>query len=199
MGNEPSNFERNTTKKIQLNLPPGNSYLKIVICGGKDSGKTSFCRKLTKGIFSLKKPVAENVELSLKTIPWSDTSYIHLQFWDLSSIEEKGNKTRLFYENSSAAFIFCDITNSQSIEDAKRWKVDYDNKTSKKNPVVLISNKHDIPHNPLNDTKLKEFMFQYSFSGHYAISVKNNESFDEPIIHILNQLFAPNLESTEGN
>ena len=147
-----------------------------------------------------------------------DNATIQLQLWDITSLEEKGNKTRVFflfflfilsvkkivppknkneqqyYENADGALILSDVTNPISLEEAKRWKVDLDNKTNKKIPAVLLANKTDMPHSPPNRDKLGEFLFNNKFSKYHEVSANDGRGLEEAFIDLLTQIYAPEGE-----
>ena len=61
----------------------------------------------------------------------------------------------MYYRNSHAAFIVCDNTKPETLENVKKWKSQIGEKTLLPNgkplPVILLVNKCDLAENPLSE------------------------------------------------
>eukprot|EP01156_Anaeramoeba_ignava_P000097 Anaeramoba_ignava/a101033_27.p1 GENE.a101033_27~~a101033_27.p1 ORF type:complete len:154 (+),score=55.83 a101033_27:22-462(+) len=118
---------------------------KVVVVGDPNVGKTSFLRKLTTGEFSINEKRTLGVDYRMKTLVVNNTE-VNIQFWDIAGDSAYGSLTKIFYRNTSGAFVVFDVTDQATFENVKRWKQDLDEKTdSPKIPVILIGNKSDKP------------------------------------------------------
>ena len=64
-------------------------------------------------------------DFTLKVIE-IDGKPIHLQLWDIAGQERLGGIPTLFCRNASGAFVVCDLTRFETLQNAAEWKVQID-------------------------------------------------------------------------
>jgi small GTP-binding protein len=120
-----------------------NEYLhKICVVGDVGSGKTSFIKRLSHDTFNNDYKATIGVDFGLKVVtcpndvdPTMKDTY-RLQLWDIAGQERYGNMTKVYYKESSAYFIVCDITRSSTMDAIKKWVSDIQSKH-------IVFDKHD--------------------------------------------------------
>ena len=121
---------------------PKIEYLyKICVVGDRETGKTSFVKKIVYDVFSstYKETIGADFNLSVKEI---DGEIFRLQLWDIGGQERFGTMTKKYYEETTAVFLIVDAMKESTITGAIKWKNDLDNKLGK--PVILLVNKTDL-------------------------------------------------------
>lgn len=105
---------------------------KIVIVGGVNVGKTALVQRLAHNMFL--KDYKATIGLNAVTLP------NNIVLYDIAGQEYL---TSLYYKDAIGAFVVTDITQPLTLEMAKRWKKDLDDKLPDK-PVFLLINKCDL-------------------------------------------------------
>eukprot|EP00483_Globobulimina_turgida_P007193 UN07207 len=116
--------------------------------------------------------------VKVQNIKWS------IQLWDIAGQERFIGLTRTYYKNALAAIVVFDITQRISLQNAKKWKNDVDDKIFLPNgnhiPAILFANKWDlIEQQPalrkFNDSELDEFCKENNFLGWFSTSAKTGK------------------------
>ena len=159
---------------------------KVVVVGDIGTGKTSFVKKLVHNIFSIHYKATIGVDFALKVKKDGNVTS-RLQLWDIAGQERYGNMTRVYYKEAIGAFVVIDTTRDNTIEGAKKWKHDLDNKLqwtdvyqSDVKPVILLVNKVDqLDEIARSELNYDDFCKEHGFHSWFAISSKNNIGIDE--------------------
>jgi Ras-related protein Rab-32 len=158
---------------------------KILLVGDMGCGKSSFMKRLVHCVFSGNYKATVGVDFGLKVKNVDNISF-RLQFWDIAGQEKYGSRTKVYYEEASGAFVFIDLTRKGTIDTAKIWKRDLDNKINMKklyspeiNPVILLVNKLDLLEDEVEKDYYDSFCQEHGFHSWFAISCKDNVGIDE--------------------
>jgi len=129
--------------------PKKEPVYKILVIGDIGTGKTSLIKRYVHDIFSIHYKSTIGVDFASKLVKWDDTTTIHLQLWDIAGQERFGNMTRQYYKEAHGALIVFDTTRLQTLDAARKWKLDLDTKVTLPNseepiPAILLANKIDL-------------------------------------------------------
>lgn len=175
--------------------------LKLIFVGDMGTGKTSFIRQFVSGVFSEFYKSTIGVDFAHKSIDWDENTTIDLQLWDISGQERFEKLTRMFYRESVGAYIFFDVNKLMTLDTAKFWKQDIDEKvfTNKNEPIpcVLLGNKCDLVKS-YEWGKTKEEMDQYckenKYIGFFETSAAERINVDESINFIVKYILDNGIE-----
>lgn len=179
-----------------MNLEDKNKHvkkvLKLIFVGDMGTGKTSFIRQFVSGVFSEFYKSTIGVDFAHKSIEWDENTTIDLQLWDISGQERFEKLTRMFYQESVGAYILFDVYDLNTLDTAKFWKEDIDEKvlTDKNEPIpcVLLGNKCDLVKS-FEWGKTKEEMDQFckenKYIGFFETSARERTNVDESINFII--------------
>merc|ERR1712154_548999 len=126
-----------------------------------------------------------------------DDMTLKVQLWDIAGQDRFIGLAPTYYRHAVAAIVAFDITSAVSLQNAKKWKTDVDDKVFLRNgdniPVVLFANKWDlIEENPkkqqYSDKELDEFCHENSFIGWFSMSAKNGMNVKKGINDIISQI-----------
>lgn len=161
------------------------TYLhKICVIGDVESGKTSFIKKITRDSFSPDYRSTIGVDFGLKVVPLPHGDTMRLQLWDIAGQERYGNMTGIYYKETSAAYIVCDVTRSSTMDGIIKWKRDIDEKLGC--PVILLINKIDLV-SELEFYKNFDFAKAYHIDQYFLISSKEGTGL-QPAIDAMTNL-----------
>jgi Ras-related protein Rab-32 len=166
---------------------------KILIIGDVGCGKTSLVKRFVHDIYSDHTQPTIGVDFLLKVIE-QENRVIRLQIWDVSGQERLGNMTRVYYRDAVAALILTDITRPTTLDGAKKWKQDLDDKLEidgEPVPTLLVCNKIDLVSQSYRDevkNKLETYISTEKINGYLMTSVKNNENIDSAFEFIIKEI-----------
>eukprot|EP01084_Bolivina_argentea_P023213 43283_1 len=168
------------------------NVVKILVIGDHNTGKTSIVRRYVYKQFDEYSVEATiGMDIASKHVR-VDGMTLKVQLWDIAGQDRFIGLAATYYRHAVAAIVVFDITNASSLQNAKKWKTDVDDKVFLRNgdniPVVLFANKWDlIEENPkkrqVSDTQLDEFCHENKFIGWFSTSamsgmnVKNGMNF----------------------
>lgn len=181
----------------------GKEYLyKVLVVGCAATGKTSLIHRTVEGHFSGQYKSTIGVDFALKSLE-RDQHKIFIQLWDIAGQERFSSLTRVYYRDAVGAFVVIDASADlkTSLESAKKWKDDVDDKVKLPNgehlPVVLIANKSDLLGNihNINESEIDEFAKANKFAGWLATSAKENINVEEAVGALVDKI----LQNAERN
>lgn len=155
---------------------------KVCVVGDIGAGKSTFCKKMTQDIFITHYKSTIGVDFSLKVIREEDP-LMRIKLWDISGQERYGNMTRIYYQETDAAFVLLDAARDSTLEGAKRWKLDLDNKVSWDNypegtkTCILLVCKSDMV--TIDNKFYDNFCADNGFHSWLPISNKTGEGIQE--------------------
>ena len=126
---------------------------KVIMLGKEGSGKTSFFKKLTTGIFPEKtistirlerKIISQKLEINNKG-KIQERNFI-IKLYDTLGQERFGTLTNSYYKGSDGILLVYDITNRESFDSIQMWidTVKSELIDFKTYVIVLIGNKSDL-------------------------------------------------------
>eukprot|EP01083_Nonionella_stella_P088060 245202_1 len=155
---------------------------KILVIGDHNTGKTSIARRYVYKQFdeySVEATIGMDIASKFVRV---DGMVLKVQLWDIAGQDRFIGLAPTYYRHAVAAIIVIDITSASSLQNAKKWKADVDDKVFLRNgdniPSVLFANKWDlIEENPkkrqVSDVQLEEFSHENNFIGWFSTSAKS--------------------------
>ncbi|XP_065846705.1 ras-related protein Rab-7L1-like [Oscarella lobularis] len=163
---------------------------KVILVGDPAVGKTAFVRRFVTNQFDTGYRATMGVEYSSKIVHVDGTS-VKINLWDIVGQERFRSMTRSFYKMASGAFILCDVTQHDTLDQAIAWKRDVDEKVSlpsgKSLPCLLIANKIDLEAQ-MTDDKISSVAQTRGFYSFYKTSVKENLNVEESVISLSREM-----------
>ena len=117
--------------------------VKFIIIGDSSVGKSNILSVYRDGTFTEKKQPSIGVEFIAKNIEIG-SSIFRLQIWDTAGQETFLSMTRVYYKNSSCAFLVYDITEKESFNHLDFWLCELKKEAPDSILYVLIGNKCDM-------------------------------------------------------
>ena len=117
--------------------------LKFILIGDSSVGKTNIISKYKEDKFDIKTQPSIGVQFIAKNVVLENTTF-RLQIWDTAGQESFRAMTRIYYKNSSCAFIIYDITEKESFNHLESWITECKKIAPETTLFVLIGNKNDL-------------------------------------------------------
>ena len=165
-------------------------YLKFIVIGGVGVGKTSIVRRYVSGVFTENYKTTIGIDFAQK-ITKDENKIYKINLYDISGQERFGNMTRIYYKATDVVLVVYDLTKNSSLEEAIRWKNDFDSKNNDNCPVYLIGNKLDQLHYP-NDDLVMKTVNDHNFTKHFYVSAKNGENIGEIFKYMIKNITPKN-------
>lgn len=152
--------------------------VKILLLGGSESGKLSFCTKYSNG-FSKTFEQSLGVDIFVREEKYPDGEDITYSCWVCAPERRFQYYWPKFFRGASGVFIMFDLTNRTNFEEVRFW---YD--TVRDNlglvPMVLLGNKADLVVERVIDfSEARKLSNQLEFAAYLDISVKENVNVSE--------------------
>ena len=152
--------------------------LKVIIIGDSCVGKSNIFSVYRDGTFSEKLQPSIGVEFLAKNIKINNIIF-RLQIWDTAGQENFVSMTKVYYRNSSVAFIVHDITEKESFHHIEFWLNELKKEAPESILLVLIGNKNDMnDRRQINYEQGKEFADKHKMLF-YEVSAKNKINIDK--------------------
>jgi len=151
-----------------------------LVIGDVATGKTSLIQKYVHKTFVENHHATLGVDFSLKRVRVEDT-LLNVQLWDIAGQERFIGLAPTYYKHAVAAIVVFDITRKPTLDNARKWKEDVDDKVFLRNgdniPVVLFANKWDLveeneSNRAVSDEELDNFCHDNHFVGWFTTSAK---------------------------
>lgn len=126
-----------------------NNY-KVIIIGRSAVGKSTLLLRYVDDEFNPQKPTV-GIDYRFKKVSYSGTEF-NLELWDSAGQERYRTIVYNYFKLSKAACIVFDITNEESLTDAKIWLQQLVLHCGNEIPKIILANKADL----LDPVKLKE-------------------------------------------
>ena len=117
--------------------------LKFIVIGDSSVGKSNIISKYKENKFDEKGQPSIGVQFIAKNVVIENTTF-RLQVWDTAGQESFRSMTRIYYKNSSCAFIVYDITEKESFNHVESWISECKKIAPETVLLVLIGNKSDL-------------------------------------------------------
>lgn len=158
--------------------------IKIVVVGNSGTGKTSFCSRWIKGIFSEIYKATVMSDFSFKIYEYKGNTY-KIQFWDIAGQDKNVYTSKIFTKNAHGSIVLYDATNPDTLKETLKWKKAIDENTKFVDgdylPSVLIQNKIDLIDEDQikNDQEGRNFAEQNQFINFFKTSCKTGVGVEE--------------------
>ena len=117
--------------------------LKFIVIGDSSVGKSNIISRYKENKFDEKGQPSIGVQFIAKNVVIENTTF-RLQVWDTAGQETFRSMTRIYYKNSSCAFIVYDITEKESFNHVESWISECKKIAPETVLLVLIGNKSDL-------------------------------------------------------
>jgi small GTP-binding protein len=120
---------------------------KVCLIGDWGVGKTSLIRKYVFNQFDDKYIVTLGTKVSKKRIKFKITEEkiidMNLMIWDIMGQENFKKIQLMAFKNANGAFIVCDITRRETLDNLSNWRSDIF-KVTGEIPIIILANKSDL-------------------------------------------------------
>eukprot|EP00993_Chasmostoma_nieuportense_P004349 NODE_5022_length_709_cov_176.111684_g4859_i0.p1 GENE.NODE_5022_length_709_cov_176.111684_g4859_i0~~NODE_5022_length_709_cov_176.111684_g4859_i0.p1 ORF type:complete len:213 (+),score=34.50 NODE_5022_length_709_cov_176.111684_g4859_i0:59-697(+) len=183
-----------------MNETDSQYIYKVLVVGDYAVGKTSLIRRYCTGEFTTNYRITIGVDFCLKSLT-HNAHDVSLQLWDIAGHERFGAMTRVYYKFAVAAVVVFDLTRATTLESARRWRQDINEKISLPDthaiPMILLANKADMD-SDLPSERLDQFVKEHGFIGWPPTSAKSGQNVDLAFRQLLDSIFltAKNMDVT---
>lgn len=137
---------------------PNNLNYKVVFLGETSVGKSSIVSRFTRDEFFEYKEPTIGAAFQTKSIHTDNGFIVNMEFWDTAGQERYRALAPMYYRGAKAAFIVYDITNKETIQNAKYWIREITNKGEPGCILVLLGNKLDILNRQIEYEEVSSFI-----------------------------------------
>lgn len=123
---------------------------KTIIIGRSAVGKSTLLLRYVEGEFNPQKPTI-GIDYRFKKVSYEGQAF-NLELWDSAGQERYRTIVYNYFNLSKAACVVFDITNEESLKDARNWLEQLVLHCGKEIPKILLGNKSDL----LTPAKLEE-------------------------------------------
>ena len=151
--------------------------VKIIVCGGADSGKTSLIQRHQHNHFEPAYRPSQQVDMSLLT-----QGPFQMHLWDIPGSESASGRTPVFYEGAAAFLVVADVT--KHLDSAADWITDIQKRSSA--PVVLLLNKCDLKRGNASKTlaSIRDWAQDRHIAAWFEVSALENQGFRQAMQHV---------------
>jgi small GTP-binding protein len=169
--------------------------LKILVVGCSGTGKTSFVRRWTKGIFKDSYLPTVVSEFGFK-IYESNGKFYRIQLWDIGGQDKSLTMAKIFARDSHGCLVVSDSTDIKTLEDTLNWKNIVSEEAEfldgGKIPFILIQNKTDLIESREDFNKIENYTKKISednnFDKYFMTSVKKNVNVEESMTYLIEKI-----------
>ena len=162
-------------------------YLKILIIGDTNVGKTSLFLKYCDNDFPEGHLATIGVEYKIKIIK-KNGLFVQLQIWDTAGQERFKSITKSFFQGANGILFVYDVTSRKSFLNVKEWIKDVENKNNdfKK---ILVCNKIDLKDKNQIVNKEDEIFARNKNIFRIETSAKDGTNVDEAFTKLVDLIF----------
>ena len=118
---------------------------KVVLVGDTNVGKTSILQRYAKDNFETDSETTISPTFLTRMIDFPVSGVkAKLQIWDTAGQEKYRSVTPIYYRDAAAAICVFDVTNRQSLDDARKWLNDLRQYAPPHIVIGLAGNKCDL-------------------------------------------------------
>jgi small GTP-binding protein len=152
--------------------------LKFIIIGDSSVGKSNIISQYKEGKFDEGTQPSIGVQFIAKNVEL-DQKIFRLQIWDTAGQENFRAMTKIYYKNSSCAFIVYDITEKDTFHHVESWIKECKKVAPETILFVLIGNKNDLDEKrDITYDEGKNFAQKHNMLF-FETSAKNGNNIDE--------------------
>jgi len=173
---------------------------KILVIGDVATGKTSMIQRYVYKTFDPNHNATLGVDFALKRVRVEE-NLLNVQLWDIAGQERFIGLAPTYYKHAVAAIVVFDITKRGTLDNARKWKADVDDKVFLRNgdniPVVLFANKWDLVdendrNRTVSDDELDEFCHEHHYVGWFTTSAKTGLNVKKGMNFIITKVMKNN-------
>ena len=168
-------------------LEDNTIYLKILIIGDSNVGKTSLFLNYCENDFPESYLATIGVEYKIKKIK-KNGLIVQLQIWDTAGQERFKSITKSFYHGANGILFVYDITNRKSFLNIKEWLKDVENKNTNFKKI-LVGNKIDLKEKNKIINKEDEIYAKTKKIYRIETSAKYGTNVDEAFNKLIDLIF----------
>ncbi|WFD18257.1 GTP-binding protein of the rab/ypt [Malassezia caprae] len=117
---------------------------KLVLLGESSVGKSSIALRFVKDQFEDYRESTIGAAFLTQTVKRSDDTKVKLEIWDTAGQERYKSLAPMYYRNAHCAIVVYDITEKDSLENAKSWIRELQRHADSNIIIVLVGNKLDL-------------------------------------------------------
>jgi len=162
-------------------------HYKVVVLGETSVGKSSIVSRFTRDeFFDFQEPTI-GAAFQTKSIHIDNDCIVKMEFWDTAGQERYRSLAPMYYRGAKAAFIVYDITNKDSLKNAKFWIREVTEKGEPGCILVLLGNKLDIPNRQIEYEEVSSFI-ETSNIMFSEVSAKTGENINNIMTDVAKEL-----------
>jgi len=132
-----------------------NDYIKIVLIGDSNVGKSSLIHRYIEDSYSPDQPNTVGVDFFAKKAQVAGKTYT-VQVWDTAGQERFKAMVRTYFRSASAAILVFDLTKRVSFDHITGWLDEIREDLEANTPVLLVGSKADLKeHRVITDSAAK--------------------------------------------
>lgn len=172
-------------------------HYKIVFLGETSVGKSSIVSRFTRNTFSEFQEPTIGAAFQSKILHLNNCDVV-MEFWDTAGQERYKALAPMYYRGAKAACIVYDITNKESLNNAKYWITEVTKNGEPGCVIALLGNKLDIYNRRIEreDVELFTKTTNIIFS---EVSAKTGENVEDILTHIAKELVRKHPEPEQMN
>lgn len=120
----------------------GVETFKTVVIGKSGVGKTTFLVRFLENKF-VKQNTTVGIDLQTKEVAYNGNKF-KLELWDTAGQERYHTIVKNYFNLSKVACVVFDLTDEDSLDDAKKWMEELTQRCSYDLPKLLLGNKCDL-------------------------------------------------------
>jgi small GTP-binding protein len=146
----------------------GGSYLKIIVAGEADVGKTALVNKYSTGRFDI--PETIGLGFSSKAEESADLGRLKFSIWDMAGEERFRFILPEVCKGAKGIMLLFDVSNPESFNHLVDW-INVIRECMGNIPVLLIGAKSDLE-SRVPEKSIREFVKEKKLSGYMKVSAK---------------------------
>lgn len=164
--------------KIRLTFCLHDKYLifmKVVLVGDTQVGKTSIVTRLKKGRFADHTTATVGAALQ-EYIVQTENGTVSMQIWDTAGQEKFRTLAPMYYRTANVAIIVYDITKAESFKSLETWTKELEEKGPQGLKICIVGNKSDLTEErAVSTSNAEDFAFARQASFFCEVSAKTGE------------------------
>ena len=154
--------------------PSPGPYLKIIVAGEADVGKTALVNKYSTGRFDI--PETIGLGFSSKAEKSADLGQFKFSIWDMAGEERFRFILPEVCKGAKGIMLLFDVSNPESFNHLGDW-IDVIRSSLGNIPILLIGAKSDLE-SKIPEKTVKDFLKEKKLSGYVKVSAKRNVNVD---------------------
>ncbi len=153
------------------------AFMKIVLTGDPDVGKTSLIHRFVEDTFSQEYLPTLGFQIFVKTMKINDR-IVDFQIWDVGGGQSFRFVRKSYYRGSHGFIMVFDVGNAESLRNLETWLAEI-REVSPHEPFVLVGNKIDLPDQRITATEINAKCESWGACGKILTSAKTGTNVNE--------------------